>query len=51
MNIDLMQRVKSINKIPYELAHKCKEIIQKNIEEIEGMLETIIIYPIDKSRW
>jgi ribosomal protein S17E len=48
MKIDLMPRARPIKKRPNKLAHKYKEIVQK---EIEGMLVTGIIYPIDKSKW
>ena len=35
-------------KRPYMLAHKYKEIVKK---EIDNMLTARIIYPIDRSEW
>jgi hypothetical protein len=46
--IELIPGETPIKKRPYKLTHKCKLIIQK---EIDGMLGTCIIYPIDKSEW
>src|SRR5713226_8680726 len=37
-----------MKKRPYKLAHKYKEIVKK---EIDNMLTTGIIYPIDQSKW
>ena len=37
-----------MKKIPYKLAHKYKELVKK---EIDNMLATGIIYPIDQSEW
>ena len=44
MKIDIKPEAKPINKRPYKLVHKYKEIIKK---EIEGMLTAGIVYPID----
>ena len=44
MKIDIKPEAKPMKKILYKLAHKYKEIIKK---EIDGMLVTGIIYPID----
>jgi len=48
MKIDLIPGAEPIKKRQYKLSHKYKEVVQK---EIEGMLETKIIYPIEKSKW
>lgn len=44
MNINLIHGDKLIKKRPYKLVYKYKHIVQK---EIEGMLVTGIIYPIE----
>ena len=44
MKIDIKPDVGPVKKIPYKLAHKYKEIVKK---EIDNMLAAGIIYPID----
>ena len=46
MKIDTKPVVQPIKKWPYKLAHKYKEIVKK---EIDNMLAAGIIYPIDQS--
>ena len=46
MNIDIKTNVRPVKKRPYKLAHKYKEIVKK---EIDNMLVVEIIYPIDQS--
>ena len=46
MNIDIKPDVRPVKKRPYKLAHKYKEIVKK---EIDNMPATCIIYPIDQS--
>ena len=48
MNIDTKLDVRHVKKRPYKLAHRYKEIVKK---EIENMLAAGIIYPIDQSEW
>ena len=48
MKIDIKPNVWPVKKRPYKLAHKYKEIVKK---EINNMLEARIIYPIDQSEW
>ena len=48
MKIDLLPEATPIKKRPYKLAHKYKEIVKI---EIENMLIAGIIYPIDQSKW
>ena len=48
MKIDTKPDVRPVNKRPYKLAHKYKEIVEK---EIDNMLGAGIIYPIDQSKW
>jgi hypothetical protein len=48
MKIELILGAKPVKKWSYKLAHKYKPIVQK---EIEAMLVSNIIYPIDKSEW
>ena len=48
MNIDIKLDVQRVKKRPYKLAHKYKDIVKK---EIDNMLAVGIIYPIDKSEW
>ena len=48
MKIDNKPDVRPVKKRPYKLAHKYKEIVKK---EIDNMLEAGIIYPIDQSEW
>ena len=45
MKIDTKPDVRPVNKRPYKLAHKYKEIVKK---EIDNMLAAGIIYPIDR---
>ena len=44
MMIDIKPEARPIKKRPYKLAHKYKEIVKK---EINNMLKARIIYPID----
>ena len=44
MNIDIKPDARPVKKRPYKLAHKYKEIVKK---EIDNMLAVGIIYPID----
>lgn len=48
MNIDVLLNAKLVKKWPYKLAYKYKDIVKK---EIDNMLKTRIIYPIDQSEW
>ena len=48
MKIHIKLDVQPINKIPYKLAHKYKDIVKK---EIDNMLAAGVIYPIDQSKW
>ena len=48
MKIELFLDTKSIEKRRYKLAHKYKDIVKK---EIDNMLEIGIIYPIDQFEW
>ena len=48
MKIDTKPDVRPVKKRPYKLAHKYKEIVKK---EIDNMLAVGIIYPIDQSEW
>ena len=48
MKVDIKPNVRAVKKRPYKLAHKYKEIVKK---EIDNMLATRIIYPIDQSEW
>ena len=48
MKIDTKPDVRPMKKRPYNLAHKYKEIVKK---EIDSMLAAGIIYPIDQSKW
>ena len=48
MKIDIKPNVQPVKKIPYKLAHKYKEIVKK---EIDNMFAVGIIYPIDQSEW
>ena len=45
MKIDTKPKAWPIKKIPYKLAHKYKEIVKK---EIDNMVTAGIIYPIEK---
>ena len=47
MKIDTKLDVRLVKKRPYKLAHKYKEIVKK---EIDNMLAVGIIYPIDQSQ-
>ena len=48
MRIDTKPDVRPVKKRPYKLAHKYKEIVKK---EIDNMLAAGIIYTIDQSEW
>ena len=48
MKIGIKPDVWPIKKRPYKLAHKYKEVVKK---EIDNMLAVGIIYPIDQSEW
>ena len=48
MKIDIKPDARLVKKRPYKLAHKYKEIVKK---EIDNMLAAGIIYPIDQSEW
>ena len=48
MKIDTKPDVRPMKKIPYKLAHKHKEIVKK---EIDNILVAGIIYPIDQLEW
>ena len=48
MKIDTKLDVRPMKKRPYKLAHKYKEMVKK---EIDNMLAAGIIYPIDQSEW
>ena len=48
MKIDIKPDVRSVKKRPYKLAHKYKEIVKK---EIDNMLVAGIIYHIDQPEW
>ena len=48
MKIDLLTEAILFKKRPYKLAHKYKEIVNT---EINNMLTVGIIYPIDQSKW
>ena len=48
MKINTKPDVQPVKKRPYKLAHKYKEIVKK---EIDNMLAASIIYPIDQSEW
>ena len=48
MKIDIKPEEKPVKKRPYKLAHKYKKIVKK---EINSMLESRIIYPINHSEW
>ena len=48
MKININPDAQPVKKRPYKLAHKYKEIVTK---EIDNMLAKGIIYPIDQSEW
>ena len=48
MKIDLLPEATPVKKRPYKLAHKYKEIVKI---EIDNMLTVGIIYHIDQSEW
>ena len=48
MKINIEPDVELVKMRPYKLAHKYKEIVKK---EIDNMLATGIIYPINQSEW
>ena len=48
MKIDIKLDVRPVKKRPYKLAHRYKEIVKK---EIDNMLAAGIIYRIDQSEW
>ena len=48
MKIDLLPEATPVKKRPYKLAHKYKEIVKT---EIDNILTTRIIYPVDQLEW
>ena len=48
IKIDIKTDARPIKKRSYKLAHKYKEIVKK---ETDNMLAAGIIYPIDQSEW
>ena len=48
MNIGIKPDTRPVKKRPYKLAHKYKEIVKK---EINNMLVAGIIYPVDQLEW
>ena len=46
MKIDIKPDVQPVNKRPYKITHKYKEIVKK---DIDNMLVAEIIYPMDQS--
>ena len=48
MKIDIKPDARPVKKRPYKLAHKYKEIVKK---EIDNMLTAGIIYPIYQLKW
>ena len=48
MKINIKPDARPVKKRPYKLAHKYKEIVKK---EIDNMLAAGIIYPIDQLEW
>ena len=48
MKIELLPEATPIKKRPYKLAHKYKEIVKT---EIDNMLIAVIIYFVDQSEW
>jgi hypothetical protein len=48
MNIELKNDSKPVKHIPYCLKHRVKEKVK---EEIDGMLATGLIFPMDKVEW
>ena len=48
MKIDIKPNARPVKKRPYKLAHKYKEVVKR---EIENMLVAGIIYPIDQLEW
>ena len=48
MKIDILPKVTPIKKRPYKLAHKYKEIVKI---EIDNMLIARLIYLVDQSEW
>lgn len=48
MKIDILPEAKLVKKRPYKLAHNYKEIVKT---EVDNMLATRIIYPIEQSEW
>ena len=48
MKIDLLPKATPIKKMPYKLAHKYKDIVKT---EIDNMLTAGIIYHVDQSKW
>ena len=48
MKIYIKTDVRPVKKRPYKLAHKYKEIVKK---EIDNMLAAGIFYPIDQLEW
>lgn len=48
MKIDLLLETKLVNNRPYKLAHKYKEIVKT---EIDNMMAVRIIYLVNQSEW
>ena len=48
LKIDIKPNIQPVKKRSYKLAHRYKEIVKK---EIDNMLTAGIIYPIDQSEW
>lgn len=48
MKIELLPYAKDVKKWPFKLAHKYKDSIKK---EIDNMIATRIIYPINQFEW
>ena len=48
MKIDIKPDAQPVKKRPYKLAHKYKQIVKK---DIDNMLVAGIIYPIYQSKW
>ena len=48
MKIGIQKNARPVKKWPYKLAHKYKEIVKK---EINNMLAAGINYPIDQLEW
>ena len=48
INIELLPNANPIKKRPYNLAHKYKDIVKK---EIDNMLKASIIYLVNQFEW